>query len=163
VLQHLGFSTGGYCSAALLAHHPDVFSSAIVVSGYFVAGIHSGTTADAWRPFGNNPAIVDAVSPMTVIPRIPAALSAGLFYVMEADPTQGFYGPQMADFAAVLHAAGVPMAVIPTPLGHSWAAARRIVPTMLELVAGRMVSLGVFGPARFPRPVPRVRTGPVPA
>jgi enterochelin esterase-like enzyme len=141
-----GFSQGGYCSAAILAHHPDVFGSSIVLSGYFVSGIHSGTTPNAWRPFNDNAAVVDAVSPMTVIPRIPAALRAGLFYVMAADPTQGFYGPQMAKFAAVLHAAGVAMAIIPTPLGHSWDAARQLVPTMLELVAGRMVTLGVFGP-----------------
>ena len=140
-----GFSQGGYCSAAILAHHPGVFSSAIVFSGYFVAGIHSGTTATAWRPFNNDASIINAVSPMTVIPRIPAAQAARLFVEMEADPTQGFYGPQMARFAAVLAAAGVPMALFPTPLGHSWAGARAIVPTMLELVAERMVSLGVFG------------------
>ena len=157
-----GFSAGGYCSAELLANHPDVFGSAVVFSGYFVAGIHSGTTADAWRPFNNDPAIVNAVSPMTVIPRIPATRSGNLFYVMEADPTQGFYGPQMAKFAAVLRGAGVPMALFPTPLGHSWAGARRIVPTMLRLVAGRMVSLGVYGPAGSPRSVPPARTGPVP-
>ena len=143
-----GFSQGGYCSAAILAHHPGIFDSAIVFSGYFVAGIHSGTTATAWRPFDNDAAIINAVSPMTVIPRIPAAQAARLFVEMEADPTQGFYGPQMAKFAAVLAAAGVPMALFPTPLGHSWAGARAIVPTMLELVAGRMVSLGVFGPTR---------------
>jgi enterochelin esterase-like enzyme len=141
-----GFSQGGYCAAAFLAHHPDVFGSSIVLSGYFVAGIHSGTTPNAWRPFNNDPAIIDAASPMTVIPRIPAALRARLFYVMTADPTQGFYGPQMAKFAAVLHGAGVPMAIIPTALGHSWDAANQLVPTMLELVAGRMVTLGVFGP-----------------
>jgi enterochelin esterase-like enzyme len=157
-----GFSAGGYCSAAILAHHPDVFGSAIVFSGYFVAGIHSGTTPNAWRPFNNDPAIINAVSPIKVIPRIPPALSARLFYVMEADPTQGFYGPQMANFAAVLQSAGVPMALFPTPLGHTWAGARRIVPTMLELVAGRMVTLGVFGPGR-PLPVPLVRSGPAPA
>jgi hypothetical protein len=40
------------------------------------------------------------------------------------------------------------MAVIPTALGHSWEAARTLVPTMLELLAGRMVSLGVFAAAR---------------
>jgi hypothetical protein len=144
----LGFSQGGYCAAALVAHHPDVFGSAIVLSGYFVAGIHSGTTPNAWRPFNNDPAIVDAVSPMTVIPRIPPSLAARLFYVMAADPTQGFYGPQMEKFAAVLQGVGVPMAIIPTPLGHSWDAARQLLPTMLELVAGRMVNLGVFGPTR---------------
>lgn len=143
-----GFSAGGYCSAALLAHHPDLFGSAIVLSGYFVAGIRSGTTPTAGRPFNNDPAVMKAVSPMTVVPLIPTSLTARLFYVIEADPTQGFYGPQMARFAAVLHAAGVPMAIIPTPLGHSWAGARRFVPTMLELVFGRMVSLGVFGPVQ---------------
>jgi enterochelin esterase-like enzyme len=141
-----GFSEGGYCAAALLARHPDVFWSAIVFSGYFVAGIHSGSTPDAWRPFNNNPAVVDAVSPITVIPRIPASLRTSLFLVLEADPAQGFYGPQMDKFAAVLQAAGVALAILPTPFGHSWDAARELVPTMLELFAGRMVSLGVFGP-----------------
>ena len=142
----LGFSTGGYCAAAFVAHHPDVFGSAMVLSGYFVSGIHSGTTPNAWRPFNDSSTIIDATSPMTVIPRIPASLRAGLFYVMAADQTQGFYGPQMEEFAAVLHAGGVPMALIPTPLGHSWAAATQLLPTMLELVAGRMATLGVFGP-----------------
>jgi enterochelin esterase-like enzyme len=142
----LGFSTGGYCAAAFVAHHPDVFGSAIVLSGYFVSGIHSGTTPNAWRPFNNDPTVVDAVSPMTVIPRIQASLRARLFYVTAADSTQGFYGPQMEKFAAVLQGAGVAMALIPTPLGHSWDAATQLLPTMLELVAGRMVTLGVFGP-----------------
>jgi enterochelin esterase-like enzyme len=141
-----GFSQGGYCSAALLAHHPDVFGSSIVFSGYFVAGIHSGTTPNAWRPFNNNPAGMDAVSPMTVVPRIPASLRASLFFVLEADPTNGLYGTQIEKFAAVLRAAGIALAILPTPLGHSWDAVRQLVPTMLELVAGRMVNLGVFGP-----------------
>jgi hypothetical protein len=40
------------------------------------------------------------------------------------------------------------MALFPTSLGHTWQAAREFVPTMLRLLAGRMVSLGVFGPSR---------------
>jgi enterochelin esterase-like enzyme/uncharacterized membrane protein YgcG len=142
-----GFSLGGYCAAALLAHHPDVFNSAVVLSGYFVSGIHSGTTPNAWRPFNNDPGIIAATSPMTVVPRIPPALGSRLFVTMTADPTQGFYGPQMAEFAAALHSVGASMAIIPSALGHSWDAARQFVPTMLEELAGRMVSLGVFGPA----------------
>jgi S-formylglutathione hydrolase FrmB len=142
-----GFSLGGYCAAALLAHHPDVFNSAVVLSGYFVSGIHSGTTPNAWRPFNNDPAIIAATSPMTVVPRIPPALGSRLFVTMTADPTQGFYGPQMAKFAAVLHGVGASMAIIPSTLGHSWDSARQFVPTMLEELAGRMVTLGVFGPA----------------
>ena len=66
--------------------------------------------------------------------------------VLEADPTNGLYGTQIEKFAAVLRAAGIALAILPTPLGHSWDAVRQLVPTMLELVAGRMVNLGVFGP-----------------
>jgi hypothetical protein len=85
---------------------------------------------------------------MTVVPRIPASRRTGLFFVMASDAAQGFYGPQMKQFAGVLDGAGVPMTIIPTALGHSCEVGRTLVPTMLELVAGRMVSLGVFAPAR---------------
>jgi hypothetical protein len=53
----------------------------------------------------------------------------------------------MAQFAAALHSVGASMAIIPSTLGHSWDAAGQFVPTMLEELAGRMVTLGVFGPA----------------
>ena len=49
---------------------------------------------------------------------------------MASDAAQGFYGPQMKQFAGVLDGAGVPMAIIPTALGHSWEAARTLVPTI---------------------------------
>jgi hypothetical protein len=143
----LGFSQGGYCAAELVANHSGIFGSAMSFSGYFVSGIHSGTTPDAWRPFDDDPAVEYRISPMTVVPRISASRRTGLFFVMVSDAAQGFYGPQMKQFAGVLDGAGVPMAIIPTALGHSWEAARTLVPTMLELVAGRMVSLGVFAPA----------------
>jgi len=55
---------------------------------------------------------------MTVILRISATLRARLVYVIEADPTQGFYGPQMDKSAAVLQSAAVAIAIMPTPLGH---------------------------------------------
>lgn len=144
----LGFSQGGYCAAALVANHPGIFSSAMSFSGYFVAGIHSGTTPDAWRPFNDDPAVVNRVSPITVIPHVSASLRARLFFVLASDASHGFYGTQMTKFAAVLDLAGVPMTMIPTPLGHSWEAARTLLPTMLELAAGRMVSLGVFATTR---------------
>jgi len=141
----LGFSQGGYCSATLLSHHPDVFRSSIVLSGYFVSGIESGTTPTAWRPFNNDPAIIAATSPMTVVPTLPADVRRQLFYVFCADPTNPFYGAQLAQFTHVLDGVGVPMAIFPTPLGHTWAAARTFLPSMLQLVAQRMASLGVFG------------------
>jgi len=141
-----GFSQGGYCAAAIVTHHPDVFGSSLGLFGYFVAGIKTGTTPNAWRPFNGDPKIIDAVSPMTAVPRIDPAARSHLFYVMAADPGNPFYGGQMSQFSSVLAGAGVAQAVLPTRLGHSWDAARQLVPSMLQLVAGRMVKLGVFGP-----------------
>ena len=85
---------------------------------------------------------------MTVIPRVSASVRSRLFFVMASDVNQGFYGPQMLKFARVLDNARVPVAIIPTALGHSWEAARTLLPTMLRMVAGRMVSLGVFATPR---------------
>jgi hypothetical protein len=147
-----GFSQAGYCAAALLAHHPDVFASAVVFSGYFESGIHSGTTPNAWRPFNNDPAIIAATSPLTVIPRLSPTLAARLFVVMSAEPTQSFYGPQMAQMAAALQLAGATMAIIPSALGHSWDAARQLIPIMLTQLAGRMAAQGVFGAPGVPTP-----------
>jgi hypothetical protein len=119
----------------------------MILSGYFVSGLHSGTTPTAGRPFGGNAALMTSVSPITVVPRISASLRARLFYEIVADPENSVYGKQLAKFSAVLHDAGVPMALFHTSLGHTWEAAREFVPTMLRLLAGRMVSLGVFGPS----------------
>jgi enterochelin esterase-like enzyme len=143
----LGFSEGGFCAGAIPSHHPDVFGSGLVLSGYFVAGLKSGTTPNASRPYGGDPTVMAAVSPINVVPRITAALRAHMFYEIAADPRNPVYGTQMAKFAAVLHDSGVSMALFPTSLGHTWEAAREFVPTMLRLLAGRMVSLGVFGPS----------------
>jgi enterochelin esterase-like enzyme len=142
----LGFSEGGYCAGAIPSHHPDVFRSGLVLSGYFVAGYKSGTTPNAWRPYGGDATVMASVSPINDVPLISPAVRAGMFYEIVADPRNPVYGTQMAKFAAVLHDSGVPMALFPTSLGHTWEAAREFVPTMLRLLAARMVSLGVFGP-----------------
>jgi enterochelin esterase-like enzyme len=140
----LGFSSGGYCAAAAITHHPDVFSSAVIFSGYFDTGVKSATTPNAGRPFNNDPALEAAVSPMLLVPRIPADQRRSLFVAFSADPANHFYGDQITAFAGVLDAAGVPMAILPTPLGHSWAAVREQLPDMLAMLAARQVQLGVF-------------------
>jgi hypothetical protein len=126
-----------------------VFVIAFAVAGWMAAVLarESGTTPKAWRPFGGNATVMSAVSPINVILHIPAALRANMFYAIVADPRNAVYGVQMQKFASVLHDAGVPMALFPTPLGHTWEAAREFVPTMLQLLAGRMVTLGVLRPS----------------
>lgn len=141
----LGFSSGGYCAAAAIAHHPDVFGSAVIFSGYFEAGIRTTTTPNAGRPFNDDPALEARVSPIDVIPHLPLAQRHAMFIAFSADPANRFYGDQITKFAGVLDAAGVPMAILPTPLGHSWAAVREQLPAMLSILAARQVQLGVFG------------------
>lgn len=141
----LGFSQGGYCSAAIMARHTDVFQTSISMSGYFQAGVRSGTTPTAWRPFNNDPAVVAAASPLVLVPKLAPSVRSGLMVVMEADPANAFYGRQAAMYASALDAAGVPMAILPDPLGHSWDAARPDIPAMMRIAALRMAQLGVFG------------------
>ncbi len=140
----LGFSQGGYCSAAIMARHPDIFQTSISMSGYFQAGVKSGTTPNAWRPFNDDPTLMAAASPLVLVPALAASVRSGLMVIMEADPTNGFYGVQASMYAAALDAAGVPMAVLPDTRGHSWDAARTDIPAMMRIAALRMAQLGVF-------------------
>ena len=143
----LGFSTGGYCAAAALTHHPDVFRSAIIFSGYFVAGIRTTTTPTAYRPFNGDSALEARQSPINIVPAIDPAARSSMFVAFSADPASHLYAGQITAFARVLDANGVAMAILPTRLGHSWAAVRDQVPTMLALLAARQAELRVFAGA----------------
>ena len=68
-----------------------------------------------------------------------------IFLAFSADLASRFYADQITEFAGVLNAAGVPFAILPTPLGHSWAAVREQLPGVLAMIAARQVELGVFG------------------
>ncbi len=140
----LGFSSGGYCAAAAITHHPDVFSTAMIFSGYYQAGIRTSTTPVAGRPWNDDPALEAKVSPILLVPQIPAALRSQLFMTFSADPANHFYGEQITAFSKVLDSNGVSMAILPDPLGHSWAAVREQLPGVLSLLAARQVRLGVF-------------------
>ena len=141
----LGFSSGGYCAAAAITHHPDVFSTAMIFSGYFRAGIKTSTTPTAGRPFNNDPTIEASVSPINVLPQIAPGLRSKLFMTFSADPANHFYGDQITEFAKVADGSGVAIGILPTPLGHSWAAVREQLPGVLAILAARQVQLGVFG------------------
>jgi enterochelin esterase-like enzyme len=141
----VGGSQGGYCSVALWSHHPDVFGSAISFSGYFVSGLVSPDTPNAALPFGSDAAYDATQSPMNVVPLMPTAVRDRSFVVLSAGTDNSLFAAQLRTFAAVLDVAHVPMAILPSPYGHSWQTPRELLPTVLELLAGRMVTLGVFG------------------
>jgi len=142
-----GPSQGGFCAAMLLLRHPDVFGQAIALSGYYTAGVASGQTVNAYRPFGGSQALIAAYSPFHLAPTLPAAVRHGLFLVLAGDPRQLFYGGQLTGFDATLTRAGIPHAVIDDTIPHSWRQFEQDLPAALHLVGLRQVSLGVFGAA----------------
>jgi hypothetical protein len=65
--------------------------------------------------------------------------------VMEADPTEAFFGPQYNAMVKTANGAGVSLALLPSGLGHSWAAPRGLMGQALMLIAERQDAAGVFG------------------
>jgi enterochelin esterase-like enzyme len=141
----MGASQGGYCAAALWSHHPDVFGAALVESGYFVSGVKSSETVNAWRPFGGNATYERSQSPILRVPAIAAQLRAASLVLLEADPGNAFYGTQALAFTSVLATAHVPFRFYDDPLGHAWDAFARDTLRMLVDLASWMAQRGVTG------------------
>ena len=140
----MGFASGGYCAAAVLARHPDVFGSALVFNGSFDAGSRTATMPAAGRPLNDDPALESAASPISVIPRLPASVRAALFLVLSTDAANAPARDQARAFTSVLGAGAVPHATLPAPAGNGWMAVRQQLPGALGLLAARQVALGVF-------------------
>jgi enterochelin esterase-like enzyme len=140
-----GFSQGGFCAANLLLRHPDVFRQAVIFSGYFVAGLRSGETVNAWMPFGRVPALIAENSPLQTAGRLPPAVRRQLFVVLSAQPETGIFGQQASQFASVLTRDGYPADFLWNQFGHAWKAVRLEFIPALHAVAEREVETGVLG------------------
>ena len=141
-----GFSGGGYCAPMLMLRHPDVFSSAISMSGYYQAGVRSSQTLNAWRPFGGDPQMIAAYSPIGLLKSLPSVTRRQMLFVVSGDSTEPFYGPQYTMFTEALRQQSDLYRFIPTRLGHAWRAVRAALPAALEAVASRWVAAGVLTP-----------------
>jgi enterochelin esterase-like enzyme len=142
----LGMSQGGFCAAMLVLRHPDLFSTAIAFSGYYVAAVRSSQTVNAGFAFDGQRSAILAYSPMALVRGVTPGLRGRLLFELSADPTNPFYGAQYQAFSTVLRAAGIPVALFPTPLGHGWTAPRAQLPQVLATLAAREVALGLYGP-----------------
>jgi S-formylglutathione hydrolase FrmB len=140
----LGFSQGGFCSTMLVLRHPDLFSTAISMSGYYQAGILSNQTPNAYRVFGGNPTIEAQYSPLELVGKLSPALRPTVFLILEGDPTDPFYGTQYEGMVAACRSAGVAVSAIQSPARHGWPAVRSSLPQMLVALAQRQAALGVF-------------------
>jgi enterochelin esterase-like enzyme len=142
-----GFSQGGYCAAILPLRHPTVFGTSIPISGYFRAGEGD---ASSKLPFGGNAEALAAASPMVVATELPAAERATLFFIVVAEPSQPFFGPQATGFEHLLAAEGYPYVALDAKVSHGWTQVRQEFPTALEAWAAHLVAAGVFQPQLDP-------------
>lgn len=142
----IGFSQGGFCAPMLMLRNPTTFGTAISYSGYFIAGVQSSQTVNAWIPWGGDPSYEAQYSPIDLAVQVSAATRPLLFIELASNPAAPFYGAQYTTFSRVLDAAGIPVALFPDPLGHAWADVRTQLPSMLHDWAERMAALQVFGP-----------------
>ena len=141
----LGFSQGGFCSTMLVLRHPDLFATAIALSGYYEAGVVSSQTPNAFRPFGANPGLEAQYSPIRLVGELPPAQRPTVLLILEGDPSDPFYGAQYSSMVKAARAAGVAVFAVQSPSGHGWPTVRDQLPALLVAVAQHQNALGVFG------------------
>ena len=137
-----GMSEGGYCAAILTLHHPDLFGTAVALSGYYQAGL-GGPSAPA--VFGGIASLLAADSPLVVAPRLAGPVRARTAFVLVAERGQWLYGPQQAAFVNVLSRSGYHVDPFWVSMPHGWQQVRAEFASALEQVAQHEVALGVFG------------------
>jgi len=153
----LGFSQGGFCSTMLVFRHPDVFNQAVSFGGYYTAGIKSGQTTNAWRPFGppsGSQNRIAAHSPILLARLLTPDVSSQLFLYVSGSPDQPFYGDQYLAFKAEIKADNIPSMTVDTPVAHSWIAVRADLPQALEAIA-KAQATEVSGIPASPPPAPK--------
>lgn len=81
---------------------------------------------------------------------MPANVRFGLYFVIDFDPNQAFYGPEATDFIAVLKRAGYAYAAAPNDQRHSWTEVRQGLGPALALVGSQQAREGVSSKGYVP-------------
>lgn len=136
----MGMSAGGFCAPMLALRHPDVFRISISFSGYYWAGAAGASSA---TPFGGT-AGLNAHSPALLAPQIPAEERSKLYFVLVADMSQQFYGPQAAAIAKILTADGYKYLAVPSLYTHGWRQVRYETPGTMQAWGARLVVNGIW-------------------
>ncbi|HEY4410170.1 MAG TPA: alpha/beta hydrolase-fold protein [Acidimicrobiia bacterium] len=122
-----GFSMGGYGSANLAEHHPDLFGQLISIAGYYHIDDLSGMGA-------GSPAWEDAYSPDRHVGALAHTRTLLIVAAAESDPLIKGEG---ARFAAMARSAGQNPAFVVAPGNHTWSmVAGQIPATVAFLDAG---------------------------
>ena len=143
----LGYSEGGFCAVNLGLHHPDRFSAVASLSGYFTAGVDTGTGADS--PYRGNRAAIAENSPLWWVqhrsPTGPAVyLTAG-----GNDPFAVKQAAGLRD-AARASARRLPVTVTTLPAsGHNFRTWSESLPAALDFL-GAHLPMALAPPVKLP-------------
>lgn len=138
-----GFSDGAHCAATLALRHPDVFGQAVVISGFYSTDPTYVPASDL-LPFGNDPGVLAAYTPVVAARSVPLAQRRNLYFVVAGDPADPAFGPMMTSFVTVLNESGFPCMELRVGVIHGWDQVRKVFPTTLQEAAARMTAEGVF-------------------
>ena len=119
-----GFSMGGYGSANLAEHHPDLFGQLVSIAGYYHIDDLSGMGA-------GSPAWEDAYSPDRHVAGLANTRTLLIVDAQESDPLIRGEG---ARFAALQRAAGQNPAFVVAPGNHSWTMVAGQIPTIVTFL-----------------------------
>jgi esterase/lipase superfamily enzyme len=138
-----GFSDGAHCAATLALRHPDVFGQAILISGMYSTD-QAYVPASDLLPFGNDPAVLAAYTPIVAARAVPREHRSGLYFIVAGDPADPAFGPTMTSFVNVLNDSGYPCMELRVGVIHGWDQIRKVFPTTFQEAAARMTAEGVF-------------------
>jgi S-formylglutathione hydrolase FrmB len=119
-----GFSMGGYGSANLAEHHPDLFGQLVSIAGYYHIDDLSGMGA-------GSPAWEDAYSPDRHVGALARTRTLLIVAAQESDPLIKGEG---ARFATLQRSAGQNPALVVAPGNHTWSMVAGQVPAMVAFL-----------------------------
>lgn len=134
----MGWSTGGFCAAKLLLHHPSLFHAAVGFGAYF----DSETDKTTGRLFGHSQALRNENSPLWLVQHRPLPTTNLLIVVSTQDRSSYdgvFYADSQAMIAATTGTPGVSTIVLDSG-GHNYRVYQPTVPQALAWL-GRTAGL----------------------
>lgn len=127
----LGASTGGFCALKLATRHPQVFSSAVSLSGY-VHPLEDSTTGEL---YGHDPALRAHSDPIWLLRHGPAPRVS---YLLTASRTESEVYPQVQEFVSVVRPPASVSTIVLASGGHNFGVWLSELPTALRWLSARL-------------------------
>ncbi|MDP9989207.1 alpha/beta hydrolase-fold protein [Arthrobacter sp. KFRI-F3372] len=131
-----GFSFGGTCAIQMAALHPDIYPSAIDLSGEAEPALSADRAETVRRAFAGNTGAFTALTPLEVMAHTRYPNSAVYF---AAGAQDGTFSAYMAQVSGAAKQAGMDVIAVPVPgLGHSWGVPQQALGPALDWLAYRL-------------------------